>query len=299
MNKKFVLGVFFVIIGACSYGVLATLVKLAYEEGFTTTEVTSSQYLIGLTVLGIISLLTKNKSAKKPHPRSIPKLIVAGTSLGLTGLFYYLSVKYIPVSVAIILLMQSTWLGVVAEVIIKKQLPSIKKIIVSIVICGGTFLAAGVLDRSVEFHFIGFLFGFLAALSYTMTIISSANIGLDIHGVHRSFWFSCGGTLIILIVASFHLQENFNLAVFLKWGPILALFGTILPPLCFSFGMPKIGVGLGTILGAMELPVSVLCAGFLLTEEVDMLRWLGIGIILMAILVMNISFNNKQKESVA
>ena len=114
MNKKNLLGIVLVSLGACSYGVLATFVKMAYQDDFTTNEITSSQYLIGLTVIGILTLFTKDKK-KKQNKKSIIHLISAGTSLGLTGIFYYLSVKYIPVSIAIVLLMQSTWLGVVAE----------------------------------------------------------------------------------------------------------------------------------------------------------------------------------------
>jgi hypothetical protein len=36
-------------------------------------------------------------------------LMLAGTSLGGTSLFYYIAVQYINVSIAIVLLMQSVW----------------------------------------------------------------------------------------------------------------------------------------------------------------------------------------------
>jgi hypothetical protein len=37
--------------------------------------------------------------------------MLAGTSLGMTSVFYYLTVKYIPVSIGIVLLMQTVWMG--------------------------------------------------------------------------------------------------------------------------------------------------------------------------------------------
>ena len=44
MTKNSVLkGVFLVAIGATSYGMLATFVKIAYGEGFTTAEVTTKK----------------------------------------------------------------------------------------------------------------------------------------------------------------------------------------------------------------------------------------------------------------
>jgi drug/metabolite transporter (DMT)-like permease len=298
MNKKLLFGILLVTLGACSYGVLATFVKLAYNEGFTTNEITSSQYFIGWVVLGLAVLFLKDKKQPKTKAKkkSVLQLVLAGTSLGLTGLFYYLSVKNIPVSIAIVLLMQSTWLGVLAEAIIKRQVPSLKKIIVSLVICGATILAAGLYDGNTKFDFVGYLFGFLAAISYTVTIISSAHIALDTHWLHRSFWLSTGGTLVVLLVTFVQWDSTYNTAIFYEWGLILAFFGTILPPLLFAYGMPYTGIGLGTILGAIELPVSVIFASLLLHEEVAAVRWIGISIILMAILVMNINFSKKTKK---
>lgn len=295
MNKKLLFGILLVTLGACSYGVLATFVKLAYHKGFTTNEITSSQYFIGWVVLGISVLFVKDRNKEEPakKKKSIQQLILAGTSLGLTGIFYYLSVKNVPVSIAIVLLMQSTWLGVLAEALLNKRLPSVKKLLVSLTICGATVLAAGLYSEEVTFNFEGYLFGFLAALSYTVTIISSAHISLNTHWLHRSFWLSTGGTIIVLVVTFAQFDSNYNFAVFYEWGLTLALFGTILPPLLFAYGMPYTGIGLGTILGAIELPVSVICASVLLNEKVDLIRWLGIFIILISILIMNINTGKK------
>lgn len=50
MEKKNILkGVLFVGVGASIYGMLATFVKLAYNDGYTTAEVTTSQFMWGLS----------------------------------------------------------------------------------------------------------------------------------------------------------------------------------------------------------------------------------------------------------
>ena len=46
-----------VLLGVCSYGVLAIFVKLAYAEGFSLGEVIGSQYLFGWIILFAITLL--------------------------------------------------------------------------------------------------------------------------------------------------------------------------------------------------------------------------------------------------
>ncbi len=49
--------------------------------------------------------------------------MLAGTSLGMTSVFYYLAVKYIDVSIGIVLLMQTVWMGVLLEMILDKKCP--------------------------------------------------------------------------------------------------------------------------------------------------------------------------------
>ena len=61
MNNNIIKGIILVALGASSYGMLATFVKLAYSEGFTTTEVTSSQFIYGILGILIINLFQKNK----------------------------------------------------------------------------------------------------------------------------------------------------------------------------------------------------------------------------------------------
>ena len=55
-NKNNMLkGVLFVAMGASFYGMLATFVKVAYDQGYTTAEVTASQFVLGIITLLIIN----------------------------------------------------------------------------------------------------------------------------------------------------------------------------------------------------------------------------------------------------
>ena len=282
MNNSIVKGSLLVALGASSYGMLTTFVKMAYAEGFTSYEIIFSQMILGMFGLVIINLLfVKGKSTSQfePKSKSILKLMAAGTSLGLTSTFYYFAVKYIPVSIGIVLLMQSVWMGVFLEGIINKKKPTTNKIIAVIVILAGTVLATNMLFSSIELDWRGVGWGMLAAISYTVTIYTSNTVSLQLHSLRRSLWMLLGGTLVVTIIATPYLIDQFNLEIFKKWGLILAFFGTILPPILFTAGMPKINVGLGAIISSVELPVAVIMAYILLNEVVNPYQWLGIGII--------------------
>ena len=290
MKNNILKGSILLALGASSYGMLTTFVKMAYREGFAiTAEVTLSQFSLGFAGLFILSLfLRRGTVSKTPGVRSIFKLIMAGTSMGLTSIFYYKSVQYVSVSVGIVLLMQTVWMGVILEMIQHRRGPGIRKIVAVAIILAGTILATNLLKQSVDMNWTGFAWGMMAAVAYTATMYTSNNIELWLSPLKRSLYMILGGLIIICAVFHSSLNREFSGGIFLRWGLILSLFGTILPPLLFTRGMPLTGMGLGAIIASVEIPVSVLMAHVLLKEPVSFLQWVGVVLILFAVVLMKI-----------
>jgi drug/metabolite transporter (DMT)-like permease len=216
--------------------------------------------------------------------------MLAGTSLGMTSVFYYLAVKYIPVSIAIILLMQTVWMGVVFEMALEKKIPSAQKIISVLVVLIGTALATNLIESQINLDWRGIVLGLLSATSFTTTMFTANRVGIGISSAQRSLFMLLGGAVIVFGFAIATQTGTFHFEIFAKWGIVLALFGTVIPPLLFNAGFPLTGIGLGSIVSALELPVSVLMAYFLLNESVIGLQWLGIVLIILAIIIMNINY---------
>lgn len=309
-EQNTVKGVFLVAIGASSFGMLASFVKLAYANGFTTAEVTLSQVLLGLFGMLFINMI-RNKQTNEPTPTVINKrnLILAGTSMGFTSVLYYLAVSFIDASIAVVLLMQSVWIGVVIESIVTKKFPSLLKLFAVGIILLGTMFATNVMNYEVSLDYRGVIFGFLAACSFATTMFASNVVANHLAAPIRSLYMLCGATIIVFtfaiitqigpnnseIMAGFYknltnhiaITRDFNWSIFYTWGILLALFGTILPPIFLNMGFPNTGVGLGSIVASIELPVSVTVAYFLLNEQVVLVQWIGILLILSAIFLMN------------
>ena len=310
-------GVLFVALGSSFYGMLATFVKVAYEQGYTTAEVTASQFVLGIITLLIINLVMalKNKNLPTVKPKDKKNLVLAGTSLGFTSLFYYLAVQYINVSIAIVLLMQTVWISILVESILNKQFPSIKKIVAVILVLGGTVLATNLINQEVELNPKGLFWGFLAACSFTTTMFTSNSMANYLPAYKKSLWMLYGGAIVVALFVFFSqlgpyyseglmsLYRNFsddttgihplNLEIFYTWGLFLSLFGTVLPPILLNKGFPHTGLGLGSIVSSMELPVSVTMAFIVLQEQVLAMQWTGIGIIIFAIVLSNINLKKK------
>lgn len=297
MNNQILKGVILVGLGATSYGMLATFVKLAYSKKgstgqlFTPAEVISSQFILG--ILAVLLINAFSRSRKKGNvvaasKKEIFQLMLAGTSTGLTSIFYYLAVKFIPVSIGIVLLMQTVWMGVLLEMILDKKLPSKNKIIAVVIVLTGTALATNLIKTDSLPDWRGIVLGLLAAASFTTTMYTANKIALGVSSAQRSLYMLLGGGVMVLIFALATQNQAFNYDIFWKWGILLALFGTVIPPILLNAGFPKTGIGLGSIVSSLELPVSVTMAFVLLGEHVSLTQWMGIVMILLAIVMMNL-----------
>jgi drug/metabolite transporter (DMT)-like permease len=296
MKNNVLKGVFLVALGATSYGMLATFVKLAYKDGYTTAEVTSSQFIFGILGVLLINLFQKivnKEKAQKASSKNIFQLMVAGTSLGMTSVFYYLCVKYIDVSIAIVLLMQTVWMGVLLEWILGKKRPSNQKIISLVIVLFGTFLATKLYEFTIQLDWRGIFWGILAAASFTTTMFTANKVALENSSAQRSLYMLLGGAVVVFVFSAFTQVGALNFEIFKNYGLFLALFGTIIPPILLNAGFPKTGLGLGSIVASLELPVSVLMAFLLLNEKVVFWQWCGILLIILAIIIMNLNFSKK------
>lgn len=291
MNNNTIKGSLFIATAACCYGMLGTFVKMAYLDGYSIAEITLSQFSLGFIALLLLSFKNGKKTdiqvKKCAKCKSYLKMIAAGSSLGLTSICYYMSVKYITVGVGIVLLTQAVWMSIALESIIHKKPPGPVRIISVIAILVGTVLATGVLYRDNPINWIGIGWGLLASAAYTATVYSSNNLELELPPRKRSLLMVTGGFLVILLVFFPILLHGLSFKIFLSWGLLVSLFGTILPPILFIRGMPLTGMGLGAILTSLEVPVSILFAHYLLGEYISTMQWSGVFLILMAVILIN------------
>ncbi|WP_316824569.1 DMT family transporter [Pedobacter miscanthi] len=295
-------GILLVFFGACSFGILSTFVKLAYHEGYTLGDVTGAQAFFGAVILWILFFFQSRTASYKAKaaPAKTPwwKMVIAGTCTGLVSIFYYQCVKLVPNSVAIILLMQFIWMSILMEYLIFKKKPTGLQLAAILLVLGGTVLASGMIETSIgSMNLKGIVFGLLAALCYAGFLLLSGRIGNEYAPLKKSALMITGACILIFII--FPPTFLFNGALggsLLKWGLIISVFGTVIPPLFYAEGVPKIGTAISSILSAAELPVAVMMAGFVLQEQVSFLRWLGVMVILSAMVLPNLKYLKKDRR---
>ncbi|SDQ10366.1 EamA family transporter [Virgibacillus salinus] len=279
-------GIFFVLIGAGSFGFTPVFAKLGFSNGYTLGQINIVQMLISLVLLwGIV--IAKRSSFRGLNKKNIKQIMITGSFVGLTSIFYYGSMIYLPASLAIILLFQFVWIGILFEWILSKVTPSLVTLLAMALILIGVFFASNILNGSLEkLPAMGFVFGILAAFTYAGFINFSGKVAIEVDPWVRSSLMVTGSTVLVILI---FIKDIPSIPV--TDGSLwivtagVALFGSVMPPLFFALGAHLISGGLVNILSSFELPVAIISASIILSESITLVQWLGTFLIIVAIIL--------------
>lgn len=277
-----------VFLGGASYGIMATTVKFALSDGFEWTQIVASQPLFGAALFAIV-LLALTIAGKRPvklSPRSIISLLGLGLTTCTTCVLYNFALTKLPVAVAITLLFQFTWIGVVIQIIVTKRRPHMAELAAAAVILGGTLFASGVFSETLaDVDPLGVVCGLLSALSTALFMFLSGRIGTDLPAIQRGLFVCLGACILGFITCPDYFTSGALQAGIWKYGLILGAFGLLIPVIMFGIGTPHLPTGLSTIMAASELPCGILISVFLLGEPIDALQTAGIVVILAGVVI--------------
>ncbi|QTB24802.1 DMT family transporter [Lysinibacillus sphaericus] len=272
-----------VIIAASSFGIVSTIIKLAMRSGFSVSEAVTSQFFIGFCIAVCIFLVTNRA---KMSFKGVKILIFAGILTGLTNILYGHSLNFLPASLAVVLLFQFTWIGMLISCITKRQFPSRIELISLLILVAGTIPAAGIIDVDLsQIPMQGWLWGLAAALCYSLFLYVNGKATANMSTSNRLVFVSFFAFMITAVFQSPEIIWNgtlFNEGLWV-YGLALGLFGMIIPVFLFTIAVPKVGLGMSSILSAVELPIAVMVSVMLLSETVTTLQIAGIVTIIIGI----------------
>lgn len=283
----------FVLLGGVSYGLVAPIIKLAYLNGFSASDVTSSQYTTAFVLLVLFSVW-RLKDVRQLQKKVVLQMAALGSLSAILSIGYYLSLTVLPASLAIVLLFQFTWMVILIEYIWDRVKPTKQKWLAVILILIGTIFAVDVFGIDIStLPLTGIILGLIAGLGYALFLFVYGKVEVTQSVVLNTTVLAFFSALIISFVFPpvFIINGSLQSGLWL-WALLIALFGQIIPPISFNLGMPIVGPSLGAILGAIELPTTLLAATWMLNESLGMLQWLGVMLIVGGIIIAERS-NNK------
>lgn len=289
---KFNKGVIFILLGASFFGFTPIFAKLGFGYGYSLGQINVVQMVISFFILWSLTLI-KRSSFKGLNKKNVLQIMITGCFIGLTSIFYYGSMQYLPASLAIILMFQFVWIGIILEWFFSKVRPAPVTIVSIILILIGVFFASNFVNGDIQgLPIKGFVFGILSAFTYAGFIFCSGKVAVNVDPWTRSSLMVTGSTILVLVVFMRDIPTVLPLEQNLVTTALgVSLFGAVLPPLFFAAGAPLVSGGVANILTSIELPIAILSASIILLEVVTPLQWLGIAIIIMAIALNEIGPN--------
>ncbi|WP_090645849.1 DMT family transporter [Paenibacillus sp. UNC496MF] len=278
------INILLMLLAASFLGFTAPLVDFLYAKGFTIMDLTNAQYGFAVVMLWLIILPILNR-IRFPTGKDLLFIIGTGATSAWAIYFYFKSITLLPVSLSIVLLFQVTWIVTLLDIIVKRVLPSTQKWIGIAFILGGTILAVGLFQSELpHLSWIAIGYGLLAAVCFGISLYLPEYMTKQSSPFARAaLTLTVGAFSLFPMYPPTYLTNGVLFHGLLGWGIVTGLIGQLLPLLFMLISIPKIGGRMAGILSAVELPVTVVSANFLLGETISWFRWLGVLLILIGI----------------
>lgn len=282
MKDSRYIGILSVLVGAISYGMPGVVLSLAKKENAHIENILSTQFLFSFVLFFILAEYRNNK---KGEFRTKDKLIVLITGIPMlcTTFFFYNAVYYIGVPTATLLMMQSAWIVPLLNSAIKKTRIKPYELLSLVFIMVGVMTSTGIFRGEFTVNYLGLAWGLGAGLSYSLVILSTANVANGIRVVDKAKLITFGAFLTSL----FLFKEKIDISPISSdtyWSVINAVFSSILPVMLFGIGMPRTSSSLAGMLVTVELPAAFIFSYLILSDSINGDQIAGCLIIVMAII---------------
>ena len=277
-----------VFLAGASYGAQATTVKITYAAGFTWTQVVASQALFA-ALLFAVALLVQRARGKRLVPLSLKQtiaLLALGLNTCIGTVLYNYALTLLPVSVAITLLFQFTWMGIVVQLVVMRRRPRAAEAAAAAVILGGTLMASGMFSESVgALDPVGIACGLLSAVSCTFFMFFSSRVGRGMPSVQRGLVVCLGACALGFALCPDYFASGVLQDGIWKFGLVLGLCALFVPVALFGIATPHLTPGLAAIMASSELPCGIALSALVLGEPVEGLQVAGVVAILAGIVI--------------
>jgi drug/metabolite transporter (DMT)-like permease len=274
-------GVIFVCISAIAFGCMPLFAIYAYGAGVDPVTLLFLRFLTAGLFMLLVMLV---KKITFPRGISLAGLVGMG-AIGYVGqsLCYFNALTLASAGlVALLLYLYPALVTAFSAVIFKEPITRVK-VLALLLALGGAILVIG---PGWEGQPLGVILGIGAALIYSLYILTGNRILRDVPVFPSSAVIMMSAGAAFGLLAAFqglHLPVNLG-----GWMAILGLtiFSTIIAILTFMAGMQRVGPTNAALLSTLEPAVTVALAALLLGESLTMLKILGGGLILAAVLIL-------------
>lgn len=275
-------GIVCTLLGSLAFGALPTLNLNAYEGGITVLTMQSLKYL-AVTALLMPYACIRHKVYRLGSRRMIQLLAATGFLYGAQAVLYAEAVKWVPVSVAAMLLFTYPLLvGIISAACGLERFT--RK---SAALLAGSFLALVpvVLAGTGRVHAAGILCAAAASLCYAIYVVVIEQLSQGLPPIVKNAFANAGPAVTITLLAAASGQMRFDFAPSSWWYILLnALGGGVLGYVLWFMGLQRLGAVRTSALSMTEPVFAALIAYVLLGQKMSTVQMLCAAVMLLLVL---------------
>ncbi|MDO4477403.1 MAG: DMT family transporter [Lachnospiraceae bacterium] len=277
-----------VIAAGCLWGIINLFVKEMAAAGLSALQISFLRVLVATVILTVF-LVLKDRSKFRIALRDIWMFVGTGIiSLVLFNTCYFYAMIHGQASVAVVLLYTSPiFVMLMAALLFKERITKLK-VAALLMTFAGCICVAGILGSSYALPPIvlaaGLASGFLYALYTIFGRYALAKYDAMTVTVY-TFIFALAGQVVVCDArAACAVSFSSMKMILLTLG--IGVFSTILPYVLYTWGLAFVESGKAAILVAVEPLVGAVIGMTVFRESHDLIKILGIGLILCAIMML-------------
>ena len=271
-------------------GVAAKVLRSADMDAFRLTQIRTT----GAALILITFAVLKGKSQLYARKDELKDLIIFGT-VGVAAVtsFYFFALKYLYVSVALIIeFTASIWIVLYLRFVKKKQVSPIMWVgiacafsglfLLSQIWTGTTLHPLGVAVAFADAFALAIYFLFADRLSQTRTSLSLMAWGLGVAAVFWSLVLPWWNFPFEYLTNTYSLEGNLSNYSAPGWALVLwiIIVGTVIPYLLTVTGIRELSASTGSVIGMIEPLFAGAIAWWLLSEAFNTTQLIGCAVLL-------------------
>ena len=276
-----IVGTFCAIGAGILFGFCGPLTKIAYNLGVSVGLAIILRYLIASIL--ILPAFVKNKPSLKVYKSEIWIFILfaTGSVLLTTGLL--LSVKYIDVSLAILIFCTYPIIVLLASILIDKEKIQISIKIVFAITFLGLFLVLGPSFNNL--NILGILFAFIGSIGASTIILTNQKLSnKNINPIHIAAFINIFNAMFFIIFINLFFNINYQIN---NDAWLIILIASLCYAIAFFLqisAIPRIGQSKTALLLYGEPVVTILAATILLKETLNLYQSIGATIVICSLI---------------
>ncbi len=274
-------------------GVAAKVLREADMDAFRLTQIRST----GAAIILIAFAMMKGKSQLYARKDELKDLIVFGT-IGVAAVtsFYFFAIKYLYVSVALIIeFTASIWIVLYLRFVKKKQISPLMwwgilcafsgLVLVSQIWTGTSLHPIGVAVAFADAFALSIYFLYADRLSQTRSSLSLMTWGIGVAAVFWALVLPWWNFPFEYLTNTYSLEGNLSNYSAPGWALVLwiIIIGTVIPYLLTVTGIRELSASTGSVIGMIEPIFAGAIAWWLLSEAFNSIQLIGCAVVLLGI----------------